>query len=194
METELYSIADIAKSLNIPESTVRYYRKNFSAYIPVVGKGRTRKYPVEALEIFTLIASKLKAGTKRGDIETMLGSFSTPLNVKTRINPDLTAIKEGIESLRLELAGKFEEIAASAEPQCMSDLLTLSDFKEELEERFGAVFKEIDGLKEQFNFILGEFTATNKTLYEISKLLQSQRDRDVTSALRKEKRQGWFKR
>ena len=193
METELYSVADIARMLNVPESTVRYYREHFAAYIPVVGKGRTRKYPVDAMEVFTLIAAKLKAGMKRSDIETMLEKFPTSEG-KSGINSDITAIRDELESLHSELKGKFEEIAASAEPHRISDLLTLSDFTEGLEGRFGIVFNEIDELKEQFNFIVGEFAAANKKLDEIYKSIQNQRDRDVTGALRKEKPHGWFKR
>jgi len=38
-KTKYYSIADITKELNLPESTVRYYRDRFKNYVPATKKG-----------------------------------------------------------------------------------------------------------------------------------------------------------
>ncbi len=38
----LLTAAQIAKELNLPESTVRYYRDRFTEYIPTTGEGRNR--------------------------------------------------------------------------------------------------------------------------------------------------------
>lgn len=54
------TIAQIAKQLELPESTVRYYRDHFSDYIPVIGEGRLRRYPAEAVEVFRTIAEVLR--------------------------------------------------------------------------------------------------------------------------------------
>ena len=59
---ELLTIAQIAKQLGLPESTVRYYRDRFSEYIPTTGEGRGRRYRGEAVEVFRVIADKLRAG------------------------------------------------------------------------------------------------------------------------------------
>jgi hypothetical protein len=39
---ELLTVAEIAKRLRLPESTVRYYRNRFNAYVPSVGSGRAK--------------------------------------------------------------------------------------------------------------------------------------------------------
>lgn len=52
MPTKLLTLKEIAKILNIPESSLRKYRELFSQFIPGVGKGRSRRYRVEAIEIF----------------------------------------------------------------------------------------------------------------------------------------------
>lgn len=54
------TIAQIAQQLGLPESTVRYYRDHFSDYIPVIGEGRQRRYPAEAVEVFQVIADTLR--------------------------------------------------------------------------------------------------------------------------------------
>lgn len=54
------TIAEIAKRLRLPESTVRYYRDHFAPYVPVVGEGRQRRYPAEALEVFRVIADGMR--------------------------------------------------------------------------------------------------------------------------------------
>lgn len=50
------SLREVGRRLNIPPSTVVYYKDRFERYIPSVGgRGRRRKYPVEALDIFQSI-------------------------------------------------------------------------------------------------------------------------------------------
>ncbi|MDA8193257.1 MAG: MerR family transcriptional regulator [Thermaerobacter sp.] len=66
------TVAEIAQQLHLPESTVRYYRDRFSAYIPVVGEGRHRRYPEEAVEVFRTIADGLRGGGSAGLVEDTL--------------------------------------------------------------------------------------------------------------------------
>ena len=46
-DTQLYTIREIAQELDLPESTVRYYRDAFPEHIATVGTGRRRRYPGE---------------------------------------------------------------------------------------------------------------------------------------------------
>ena len=52
---KLYTIKELSSILNVPESTLRYYRDRFEEFIPVVGKGRKRRYKKESIEIFKQI-------------------------------------------------------------------------------------------------------------------------------------------
>jgi DNA-binding transcriptional MerR regulator len=74
MAAELLTIAEIARRLNLPESTVRYYRDRFADYVPVVGSGRGRRYPAEALEIIRFVADGLRANVPAEDIEIALAA------------------------------------------------------------------------------------------------------------------------
>lgn len=56
MSDKLYTIAEMAKVLNIPESTVRFYRDRYSEYIPYTGEGRKKRYLPEALDALRIIA------------------------------------------------------------------------------------------------------------------------------------------
>ncbi len=68
----LLTAAQIAKELNLPESTVRYYRDRFAEYIPTTGEGRSRRYRPEALEVFRFISDRLRTGMPADVLETEL--------------------------------------------------------------------------------------------------------------------------
>ena len=60
MEKERLTNADIGRELDLPESTVRYYRDRFEEFLPMVGEGRQRRYRPEAMEVFRVIADTLR--------------------------------------------------------------------------------------------------------------------------------------
>lgn len=72
--SETLTIAEIAKRLELPESTVRYYRDRFLPYIPAVGEGRKKRYRVEALDVLGLIAQGLRSNRSAVDIENELAA------------------------------------------------------------------------------------------------------------------------
>jgi DNA-binding transcriptional MerR regulator len=72
MDVPAYTLREIARELNLPESTIRYYRDAFAAYIPTVGMGRRRRYPAEALELFRTIAAGYSQNLSREEIESNL--------------------------------------------------------------------------------------------------------------------------
>lgn len=49
--SRLLTLKEIAKDLDIPESSLRKYREIFSPFIPSVGTGRSRRYRTEAIQI-----------------------------------------------------------------------------------------------------------------------------------------------
>ena len=72
MDSQTYTLRDIAREVNLPESTIRYYRDAFAAYIPTVGLGRRRRYAPEALDIFRMIVDGFAQSLSREDIEARL--------------------------------------------------------------------------------------------------------------------------
>jgi DNA-binding transcriptional MerR regulator len=69
----LYTIRDVARELGLPESTVRYYRNAFAAFLPSVGTGRRRRYPAEAVPLLRLVAEGYAQNRPRIEIEQALG-------------------------------------------------------------------------------------------------------------------------
>ena len=55
-EGRLLTVREIARELGLPESTVRYYRDAFAGYLPAVGTGRRRRYPLEAIPLLRVVA------------------------------------------------------------------------------------------------------------------------------------------
>jgi DNA-binding transcriptional MerR regulator len=76
----LHTISEIARALDLPLTTVRYYRDTFAAYILAVGTGRSRLYPEETLAALRLVSESYSAGLDRDEIERRLvdGAASHP--------------------------------------------------------------------------------------------------------------------
>lgn len=70
----LLTMADIARTLELPESTVRYYRDRFTEFIPAVGVGRNRRYRPEALDVLRFIADAMKEGMPAEGVRTTLAA------------------------------------------------------------------------------------------------------------------------
>jgi DNA-binding transcriptional MerR regulator len=92
-DSRLHTIRDVARELGLPESTVRYYRNAFAAFLPSVGTGRRRRYPAEAIPLLRLVADGYAQNRPRAEIERALtdslgGSGMTPATtVATRAFP-----------------------------------------------------------------------------------------------------------
>ncbi|HDR8482089.1 TPA: DUF3967 domain-containing protein [Bacillus cereus] len=69
-----YSLADIARILKKPRTTIQAWRDQFKAYLPTVPgtKGRTLRYQRESLELFKLIANLKDAQEPPDVIENVL--------------------------------------------------------------------------------------------------------------------------
>jgi DNA-binding transcriptional MerR regulator len=64
----LLTLRELGVQLDLPESTVRYYRDAFLDFIPSVGTGRRRRYPPQAVLVLRRIAASYAAGRARAEI------------------------------------------------------------------------------------------------------------------------------
>ena len=64
----LLTLRELAAQLELPESTVRYYRDAFLDFIPSVGTGRRRRYPPQAAAVLRRIAAGYAGGRSRAEI------------------------------------------------------------------------------------------------------------------------------
>jgi len=74
-EGRLLTVREIARELGLPESTVRYYRDAFAGYLPAVGTGRRRRYPLEAIPLLRVVAEGYAQNWARTEIEHALGEL-----------------------------------------------------------------------------------------------------------------------
>ena len=79
-DKKLLSIAEISRLLEVPESTLHYWKNRFAQYLPSTGRNRQKRFKPEAVEIFSLIASMLKQGHTAEDVMVEL-SKKYPVNV-----------------------------------------------------------------------------------------------------------------
>jgi len=69
---KLYSIAAIAKILDLPESTLHYWKNRFDQYLPATGEGRHKRFQAEALDVFRAIHELLESGLQVSDAKAEL--------------------------------------------------------------------------------------------------------------------------
>ena len=63
-DIRLYTLTEVAESINVSMPTAQRYKKSYQSRIPAVGLGRKQRYPREALKVFEQI--KLENLSKRG--------------------------------------------------------------------------------------------------------------------------------
>lgn len=77
-EERLLSVAEIARRLGVPESTVHYWKNRFAQHLPSVGAGRQKRFRPEAVEVFRVIAEMFSTAHSAQDVMDALGK-SFPL-------------------------------------------------------------------------------------------------------------------
>ena len=110
MAAELRTVAAIARDLDLPESTVRYYRDRFADYIPSVGNGRGRRYPPEALAVLRFIADGLRSNVPASELEAALRArFPVAVGVGPQQQPAATQ-RQSAAVLRELLADALRDV------------------------------------------------------------------------------------
>ncbi|GAB7023976.1 MerR family transcriptional regulator [Salidesulfovibrio brasiliensis] len=136
---EFVSLREVGRRLNIPASTVVYYKDKFSRYIPSVGgEGRRKRYPSEVLEVFRRIREMfgknysveqierelaLKFGTMindeqegatsvSGDMKRVLTRLSEAMQDQTLFRSEIRSLRDEVAELRREhreVVGRYRE-------------------------------------------------------------------------------------
>ena len=72
-EIRLLSVAEIARRLGVPESTVHYWKNRFAQHLPSQGSGRQKRFRAEAVDVFRVIAEMFSLGHSTQDVMETLG-------------------------------------------------------------------------------------------------------------------------
>jgi DNA-binding transcriptional MerR regulator len=108
-----YTVAELSKLIDIPESTVRYYRDKFPQYFPCSGEGRKRRYSSQIADVLRIIAEESKRSSSAEDIENRLSiEFSAIYEVKED-NAVNTAVQQ--QQLNLTVFGVIKDISSNLE-------------------------------------------------------------------------------
>jgi DNA-binding transcriptional MerR regulator len=129
----LLTLRQLAAQLDLPESTVRYYRDAFLDQIPSVGTGRRRRYPQQAVEVLRSIARSYAAGRSKREIVTSMqqpGSHPAAVAVPSAKATTTRALEEvtNLDLLAAILDGEREQ--RDALWQMAKEIVRLTDVLE----------------------------------------------------------------
>lgn len=160
------TIAEIAKRLNIPESTARFYRDRYEMFIPTVGSGRKKRYRPEALEVLRYVAEASKRNEAQQDVEYALSRMFA-INADPEPTAAVTAAPQqpGVMVSAEQMAAAFGQIAAALE--------TMAIQKEEIAE----LQKHIADLESQQQLQQGQTEALARRMEQTDQGLTELRER-----------------
>lgn len=192
-EKRLLAVAEIARALDVPESTVHYWKNRFAQYLPSIGEGRQKRFRTEAVEIFGAIAGMLKLGHTAQDVmERLARQYPlTPTSLPDESAPAETTLPAGVAggapALKLaaaigaEIARSIGEgIRSVLAPGSLSgeDLAALRQDIETTAERIGvqgqafeAMRAENEELKRKLEVMEAELVRLRKDRREMEKYL-----------------------
>ncbi|WP_285907715.1 MerR family transcriptional regulator [Pseudodesulfovibrio pelocollis] len=101
---KVLSVAEIARELELPESTVHYWKNRFAQHLPSVGRGRQKRFRPEAVEVFGTISRLLKEGHTARDVMDQL-SHSFPLQADAM--PEGASLPPAMTGMAMEPAMKM---------------------------------------------------------------------------------------
>jgi len=163
MYKKYISLREVGRQLEIPPSTIVYYKDKFEKYIPSVGgEGRRSRYPVEVLEIFRRIRMMFNDNWSTEQIENELAlKFSTLMNDQQF---DQSFDQRMYSAAGKEIAGILSKISGVLENQSLfrSEIRSLRDevselrserneFEERQKDHISSLEKEISFLKKRLS-------------------------------------------
>lgn len=129
MTKKYISLREVARQLNIPPSTVVYYKDRFSGFIPSQGgEGRKKRYPAEVIDIFRRIREMFNSNWSTEQIENELG-MRYAHGVGQAGEPQAESGAREVDSVVREMGGVLEKMTDLLENQSLfrAEIHTLRD-------------------------------------------------------------------
>nr|WP_287411307.1 MerR family transcriptional regulator [Pseudodesulfovibrio sp.] len=189
---KVLSVAEIARELELPESTVHYWKNRFAQHLPSVGRGRQKRFKPEAIEIFGTISRLLKEGHTARDVMDQLSqnyplqadAMPVPSGGETPAVVSVNAMEPAMKmatAIGLEIAKSVGEGIRSVLDQGGGEPPDVSDIRSGLEEAAGritntmeeteALKSENQELKEKLAVMEAEMVRLRKDRREMEKYL-----------------------
>ncbi|MGX5643062.1 DUF3967 domain-containing protein [Bacillus toyonensis] len=178
-----YSLADIARILGRPRTTLQAWRDQFKPYLPTVAgtRGRTLRYEKEALELFRLIADMKDVQEPPELIEQMLKQNIDYIVVE-EVDEDDGITKPIIQTM---YEGMNKIIIHFEEQKAMNmKLLKRIDSLEQTNQTL------LDKIDEQQKAIVGQINNRDQQLLEVVREIQE--TKKLVASTQQEK--SWFTR
>lgn len=160
---EFLSLREIGRRLNIPPSSVVYYKDRFAHFIPDAGgKGRRKKYPAEAITVFKEIRDMFDKNWSAEQIEETLSHGYASLYKPLHVDPQRRGEEPQPSSsaFMYELTGALEKISSLLQNQALfraeidslrQEIVLLKKEKLSVEERYkqtvGQLEDEVEKLR-----------------------------------------------
>jgi len=182
LEKQLLTMAQIAKQLNLAESTARFYRDRFEDFIPSVGEGRKKRYKPDTVKVLRFIAEGYKRNLTAMDINNGLSRMvarNIEVENETAI-PTATAQQQSENKLKqytLQLQIALE--------QMNTNMQIIANQKEEIVElrKYVAVIENKQ--QEQQEYINTKLEERDKKLIESIKERQETKKQIATATQKK---------
>ncbi|MEK5066964.1 MerR family transcriptional regulator [Cytobacillus sp. FSL R5-0596] len=181
------TIAEIAKELDIPESTARYYRDSFIDYVPSVGEGRKKRYRPETVEVLRFIAEGFKRKLTATEIENGLSQMfprnfdiEQPTAITTAVAQQQS--ENEIKQYALQLQIALEQMTKT--------MRVIADQKEEITELRKHVADIEKKQQEQQNYIDAKLEERDRKLTESLRTLQEVKKELAAATVQQKK---WWK-
>lgn len=182
-EKQVLSVAEIARRLDVPESTVHYWKNRFSQHLPSVGEGRQKRFRPEAVEVFATIAEMLGAGHPAAEVmETLAGKYPlTPTAVDESTSAAPAAQMPGNMDGAMQMAQAMgHEIARSigtylcrvTDPdiaQSQSDVMQMRQEVDHNNSLITAQYEEIEKLRNENKELRGKVEVMEQELVRLRK-------------------------
>ncbi|BDQ33978.1 helix-turn-helix domain-containing protein [Pseudodesulfovibrio portus] len=160
---KVLSVAEIARELDLPESTVHYWKNRFAQHLPSVGRGRQKRFRPEAVEVFATISKLLKEGHTARDVMDQL-AHSYPLQADAMpesvgvpaamaVNgPSMEPVMKMAAAIGMEIAKSVGDGIRSVLDSQNAGGADISDVRQGLEDAAGritAAMEETEALKSE---------------------------------------------
>ena len=144
---ELLTAAEIARRLQIPESTTRYYARRFAAYVPTVGQGRSRRYRAEAVAVLRVVADGMRANLGAETIANQLQE-QFPVTALEQQQPTITQ-QPSVTSWPDDAADQLRIIFADVLSPLVAESEALRLEQVRLREAIADLSEQVRGLREK---------------------------------------------
>lgn len=154
-DAEGLRISEASDRINLPESTIRYYDREFGEFLDIQrGENNQRLFDQENLEDLTYIRYLIKReNLSVEDVKKRLKneqSFASAPDASPPEGPSAGALEEELDGLRESLSSKLERVQKRME--------TLLDRLERLEERQEKIHELLDMNIKRYNQIVEELS------------------------------------